>query len=348
MPLVRNRIGLREAGFEFQFFSQAESALTDCELLIVNGRYFDFRRISEPGSVLEELKSWSAQAGALIYYDMYDSSGLIHAEVIPHVDLYVKSYLLRDRQKYRAAMYGGRIYSDWIHRCANINDSDPVFSEPIPEQSDLDKLRVGWNMAYAHYGPLVSRIASLYPRVPLKILLAGTARFFAPGTNRHILTSARIATNYHRETIAYQRRRICDLLGGKVKTGRISKSRYFNELRNSKVVISPFGWGEYAMRDYEAFIGGALLLKPDMSHLETYPALYRDGETMIAHRWDAEDLLERLDAIHSNYQEFLDIAKCGQETYRMHVTSREGADRFVRHYSGIVSDAIHSRSSSAG
>ena len=35
---------------------------------------------------------------------------------------------------------------------------------------------------------------------------------------------------------------------------------------------------------------GAVLVKPDMSHLETLPDLYRPGETYLPVRWDFSDL----------------------------------------------------------
>ena len=41
-------------------------------------------------------------------------------------------------------------------------------------------------------------------------------------------------------------------------------------MSSAKFGLSPFGWGEIGARDFEIFINGSLLIKPDMSHLETY------------------------------------------------------------------------------
>ena len=67
-------------------------------------------------------------------------------------------------------------------------------------------------------------------------------------------------------------------------------------------MLSPFGWGELCLRDYEAVLGGALLLKPDMSHLETWPDVFVPHDTYAPFDWDATDpallapLLARLPA----------------------------------------------------
>jgi hypothetical protein len=74
----------------------------------------------------------------------------------------------------------------------------------------------------------------------------------------------------------------------------IPHSEYLAELGRAKLCFSPFGYGEVCWRDMEAMAMGAVLVKPDMSHLRTEPDLYRDGETYLAVRWDFADLEERV------------------------------------------------------
>ena len=69
------------------------------------------------------------------------------------------------------------------------------------------------------------------------------------------------------------------------------------ELQRSTACFSPFGYGELCWRDIEAIAAGAVLIKPDMSHLRTEPNLYRDGETYIACRWDFADLSDKVSEI---------------------------------------------------
>jgi hypothetical protein len=76
--------------------------------------------------------------------------------------------------------------------------------------------------------------------------------------------------------------------------GRVPKKTFMAEMARSKICFSPFGYGEVCWRDIEAMAAGAVLLKPDMSHLATEPDLYRDGETYLAMRWDLSDLEEKI------------------------------------------------------
>ena len=69
--------------------------------------------------------------------------------------------------------------------------------------------------------------------------------------------------------------------------------RYLAELCASKLCFSPFGYGEVSWRDYEAVLCGALLLKPDMSHCETWPDIFVPFETYVPIRWDFSDLEEK-------------------------------------------------------
>lgn len=75
-------------------------------------------------------------------------------------------------------------------------------------------------------------------------------------------------------------------------SGRIPKSAFLTELRHSKLCWSPFGYGELCWRDLEAFMTGAVLVKPNMGHLLTMPDLYRPGETYLSVKWDFSDLEE--------------------------------------------------------
>jgi hypothetical protein len=97
-----------------------------------------------------------------------------------------------------------------------------------------------------------------------------------------------------RPSIAQQRKLILDKIESRPEflKGETSQAAYNREVANSRIVLSPFGWGELCLRDYEAVLGGALLLKPDMGHLETWPDVFKPHETYAPFDWDASDLLE--------------------------------------------------------
>ena len=74
--------------------------------------------------------------------------------------------------------------------------------------------------------------------------------------------------------------------------GAVPHGAYITEMAQSKLCFSPFGYGELCWRDIEAILTGAVLIKPDMSHLETRPELYEAGVTYLPIAWDYSDLEE--------------------------------------------------------
>ena len=104
-------------------------------------------------------------------------------------------------------------------------------------------------------------------------------------------------------------------------------------MRNAKISVSPFGVGEFCYRDFESIICGTTLLKPDMSHLETWPDFYQNGTTCVFHKWDLTDLNEKIDFLLSNTGKRIEIAENAQKVYKDTV-SPEGlanfADRLIK------------------
>ena len=65
--------------------------------------------------------------------------------------------------------------------------------------------------------------------------------------------------------------------------------------------MAPIGYGEMAVRDIEAASFGSILIKPDMSHINSYPFIYKDGVTYISCKYDWSDIEEKIDFVLSNY-----------------------------------------------
>ena len=82
---------------------------------------------------------------------------------------------------------------------------------------------------------------------------------------------------------------------------RIPQDQYYEKMKNSKIVIAPFGYGEMAPRDIESSMFGSVLLKNDMSHIDTIPNIYIDRGTYMAIKWDWSDLEKRIDEVLSNW-----------------------------------------------
>lgn len=339
MPLILHERALRDAGIPISFFYAHSPGLTDCDVLVVDSKYHSPRWATESDAVMEEFQAFREQVRCVIFVDILDSAGWDHARPLPLVTLYCKAQLLRDRERYLKPMYGYRIFSDYYHREHDIADQEPVWSEPVADPADLEKMTVSWNSALADYSWLGPYWMAAFHRLPVSALLQFPKSFRPPDAERVKETSCRIGVRYLRHSVSFQRERLSEILCNRLDTGKLSRRRYLNELRTSKIAISPFGLGEITLRDFEIFMCGALLLKPDMSPLETWPDLYRDSETMIGHRWDLSDLEEKLDTILTDYPAYLDIAAEGQARYRKHLSGPDAGTLFTTHLTSILAKA---------
>ena len=339
MPLILHERALRDEGIQITFFFERSRGLTDCDVLVVDSKFHSPRWASDGDAVMEEFQDFRDQVRCVIFLDILDSAGWDHARPLPLVTLYCKAQLLRDRETYLDPLYGYRVFSDYYHREHGVEDNEPVWSEPVANPADLKKLTVSWNSGLADYSWLGPYRMAAYQRFQLKALLRFPKAFHPPGLAREKETQCRIGTGYLRRSVAHQREQLAKRLAGRLDTGKLSRRRFIRELRASKVAVSPFGLGEITLRDFEIFMNGALMLKPDMSAIDTWPDLYRDGETMIAHRWDLADVEEKLDAILSDYAAHIAIAAEGQAHYRRHLCGPEAGEIFAAHFAAILAKA---------
>lgn len=340
-PLIRHRHALAERGIEWRMFTDRRAVkLRDCDVLLIESNIHGAAWNEDEAGILAEISGYKDHIDRVIYLDSADSTALLHPEVLPIVDAYAKAQLLKDRTAYLDAHYGNRIFTDYAYRQFGIEDADHANSRPVSDSGLLAKLRLSWNSGMADHSFRGRYLSELYTKLPWRGLLRAPAGWAAPSTNRRNDISCRMGVNYARATVAWQRIEAKKRLARWARTDRVSHRRYVQELQTSKIVVSPFGWGEINYRDFETLIAGSLLLKPDMSHLETWPDLYRNSETMIAYAWDASDLEEKVESILGNYTEYLAAARSGQDDYRRHVAGPQAAELFCDRMLELIAPSI--------
>jgi hypothetical protein len=260
------------------------------------------RRFIKPDLVdLELMKKLRDKYRRIAFFHDDAGGGIPRLEVLPYVDLFYSKALFRDRGIYRRSLYGKELYSDYFHGKYGVTDPDHRERPGVEDPSLLSKLRLSWNIGIGDYprGKLRQR-AGVAASIAFGFRAArpfyGSGRLprdpvsVNPGT---IGVHARIGL-VSRPSIACQRKLILERIQGHPAflTGSTSQREYNREVARSKIVLSPFGWGELCLRDFEAVVAGALLLKPDMSHLETWPDVFVPGETYAPFSWEGEDLVE--------------------------------------------------------
>lgn len=221
----------------------------------------------------------------IVYLDWFAPTDLRLAHRLnDRVDLYVKKHLLADRARYGKATLGDTNLTDFYSRRFGLT-MDPV-TFPIPD-GFLDKLVLGPSFVTADFmiGTFAGAAPLGRPDRPIDI----HARLAVGGTDWYQAMRGESATA------------VRSLTGRTVLTETgVGLVQYLEELQGSKLCFSPFGYGEVCWRDFEAVANGAVLLKPDMSHIQTDPDIFVAGETYMPLAWDLSDLPEKVDLLLSD------------------------------------------------
>jgi len=216
----------------------------------------------------------------IAFFDWFAPEDIRFAErVDPWVSTYVKKALLLDRSAYLRPSTGHTYLGD--HFAARLGAENPRREWDVPA-SILPKLVVG--PSFSTSPNLIGQFERDRPSADRNRPIDLHARIATGGTPWYMAmrneAAAAVASAFPDLIVANQ--------------GMIAKSQYMRELGKSKLCFSPFGYGEVCWRDFEAVAVGTVLVKPDMSHLETSPDIYRPFETYIPVRWDLADLDERV------------------------------------------------------
>ena len=336
-PLVVWRRELLSVGIEFRFFSRVDAALTDCDVLAIDSKFYAPRWHVDGYRVESEIATLAEHVPKTLWFDITDSSGWDHARPLPYVTGWIKNQLLCDRSLYLRPIYGGgRLFADFAHANAGVDDEYPLWSEPIDRPELLRKLHVGWNSGLADYSMLGPMRMAGYGRLPWESLLNFPNPIRSPESSRPLGLSCRFGTSYVRASVAWQRQKIASQMDRYLSTGKLGRRAYLRELEQARVVISPFGLGEITLKDFEVFLTGGALLKPDMSHVETWPNFFQAGETMAVHAWDLSNFQEVWSNLLANDEQRMAIARRGQELYACHTVGQDAPELFTQHLQSIL------------
>ncbi len=331
-PLFLWKKLLRENGVEYTIFRDHNDAgILKYPVVIVIHRYFHQllgdTHIRDKSVIINFLEKLRMNGSKVIYFDAGDSTGSRDFDLIQYSDIFWKKQVLRDRSIYTVNR-GEASVRVWV----NTPDIGTDIYTPCPSDQLL-KIRAAWHIGLADYRnwhPRLGQISNRWTGFPTPL---------SPGGNRPYTTVFR-GTMGKNPVYAGQRNAILQQLqrmDGKdsIIGGKVGKKQYLNEVRQSKILISPFGWGEICYRDFEAFISGNILLKPSVEHLEGYPTeLFIPNQTYVPLLWSLEDFQQQLDQISSNYKRYVEIAQNGQQRF---MNSIQNGDAFVQHFLQILS-----------
>ena len=333
-PILNSIYLIRESGNNLNFFYSLKKDIFDCDILIIDSRFTG--KIKNKEEFINILKKNKSKNLKLIFADTADNSGQIKTDFLSFVDLYWKGQVLKNKNEYMKSHYGGRLFTNFYKKKFNVIDKNKQMSESVKNKDLLKKIKVCWNMGLCDHGKFSHIKQRLYSIFKFNFFINNTKSFFLPNKNRKLNISCRIGTKYERETVSFQRIKISKLLEKYIITTKLSRFKYLNELSNSKYSISPFGWGELCPRDFETFINGAVLIKPDMETIDTWPNWYIPNKTYLSFDWDLKNFITRLEFALGNYKKFKEIAINAQKRYLYYTQGKESQELFAKRFLELV------------
>jgi hypothetical protein len=241
------------------------------------------------------------------YFDDSDSAEIGHPEMFYLFDLWFKKQIYSDLGMYSASVnrFSKKYKRLWDKDMLDRIDSSTVQHESMIFEIDISKLRVAWNILIGSY-PIQKHAQRITSAMSILCGHHGgvLAHFFLnrdyPLTEKCLyfkrtpFCQARFSGKIYGE-VGDQRERLLNIAksSDNFKTGILTPPLYRKELKSVAAVLSPFGWGEVCYRDSEAIRNGACLIKPDCSHLNTWPNVYIDGVTYVSIDWRGVNLIEK-------------------------------------------------------
>jgi|TARA_R100000030_G_scaffold100338_2_gene93139 hypothetical protein len=289
----------------FRPFRFIENRLKDYSIQLTESDDFDYLIIGmsdfwDMSMTLEDSVDWGlnnieklSEGGDYFLFDGFDSTSMLGSyEVFEKSNaIYLfKNQMLKDKNQYKNKYAYGKY---WFGTGSDLDVSYDI-PDNLWSRIKLSGFNLGCQLPDYHNHVQISPnkendILAIYqgvhPPVPFN-------QVTAPG----------IQYTEHRKGL-------WDILEGyenkyKILTGRLPKEEYLKELWQSKIALSPFGQGEICYRDFELMQFGTLMVKPDMSGINTFPNPYIENETYVAVKPDWSDIMNIIEKILDNYKDY--------------------------------------------
>lgn len=331
LPLLVCRSRLRDSGCKLRFhWSVSDRALRD-DILFVNSNVFRTWWPTRKPAIFEFLEKAKRRGVKIYWFDTTDSTWCTQFEVLPFVHKFLKGQVFSDLSLYKKTFRTGRIFTDFFDELYDAGEKDYRYS--LPDDEHIHKIGVSWNTCFENYTrERYSRFTSLKHRVRPFIAPYYQEKLSVPfhpaSSKRPRPLSYRVGLTHSRPAVVEHRKGLLhSLQRWGIDGSKIPLPSYFSELQNSRIGVGPFGVGEITLRDFEIIVCGALLLKPDLSHMRTWPNLFVPEKTYIAHRWDLQGLEDAILSLLDTPDRCEEISVGAQDVYA-HALSDSGMDEF--------------------
>lgn len=335
---------LSQIGISTRFYPNINiPGIKDCDVLVIfDDGYKNLLplEVRANNRSYEYLRRFLEDFDKVIWFDDNDSSGGLHPQIFPFVNIYAKSQVMRDLSYYEDNHEVGAYHRDFVVKFDPFLDHQEVQS--AISKFDIKKIVLSWNLSlinWRYYNSDSKILKLIYLLHPTKFLITEQGPDFI-NKSKQLVFRGRMwekdpSIGWWRK-ITLEQINIINRIYSKDFINPqplLNRKRYRQEIANSLVVPSPFGKGEICYRDFECFAQGSLLFKPRMSHMRTWPDLYKENETYIAFEWDFSDFQEKLDPILTYPHRYQDIAQEGLKRFKSAVSN---GSQFAEHFQSIL------------
>jgi len=230
--------------------------------------------------------------GDYVLFDGQDSATLMGSWDVfkeSNAKILLKNTLYKERDQYRIPRVHGRTY--WG---SSGNDATDYSIQGL----DFDKIKLSGTNWLSTVFPNWFQYKGVKKDIDVFALFAYPAK---ENLEYQVLTNGYYDS--HRERcINWLKKLPSNIIVKMLEEGnRVPIEKYYELMSRSKLVIAPFGYGEIAPRDLEASMVGAILIKPDMSHIETIPNPYIPQVTYNPVKWDFSNLNSEIEILLSKF-----------------------------------------------
>jgi hypothetical protein len=244
-PWFEVKRALSRSGIKIRLGNDFKSVSEDVIVVqsnLVRGNEEAFRAIKRHPAVIVYEKGDCAPVGGHHW-----TRALLHLQ---NVKFWLKEIAFQDPSFHDRPVWRNRLHFTWLW---DENGRAPQ-GETLPpiDEATLRKVRPFFPLyAYPLFDPCVGQSVSDIRERPIEVFFAGKV-------------------NYDLDIITTHRRRACSQIiqcnrRSVIATGRIPKRKYLEHLMLSKIFVSPYGYGMFSWKEFEAIYMGCVVVKPDAS-----------------------------------------------------------------------------------